>query len=71
LQWSEIVSVTIGRLQLTVTVAERRALNDAPEIPARPDPAERALLRHRCMKEVDGERDRRFAEAMYRWGRSL
>jgi hypothetical protein len=64
------MSVTIGRLQLTVTVTERRAVDSVRhESDDVSDPAERAYLRHRCLEEVKAERDHWAARAAYWWGR--
>jgi hypothetical protein len=66
------MSVTIGRLQLTVTVAERRAAGRMRPAPVdAPHPAERMLLRDRCIRAVNEERDRWAVETVYRWGRLL
>jgi hypothetical protein len=66
------VSVTIGRLQLTVTVSERRQAEEFyDEAAMSSDAAERAHRRHRSLQEVDAERDRLAADVYFRRGRSL
>jgi len=66
------MSVTIGRLQLTVFLAERPtplAIEPEPTVACRR--AERAF-RHQCrMKEVNIDRDRWDAETAFHWGRCL